>query len=246
MRLTNIMFDGISSKPALQCVLTDIHLKAIGSNQSWLKQRFKNDSRACGNLMPVSMYRASYRQELMTNTMNRAIKLIDYNKDETKQLGTCCVVAKFGSITKCVYFYIVSDRVKLILGVGDAVTLKLTSFHCPIYDSWHSSHDLTKNMDSIQNDSGHTSKPATATCLTKEGIINDPCYSKLFSGIGRFHCQLVHNTMRQDGTPVQKPPRRVPLALYPGMKVVKRVLNGLTHLSSLKSLVAHRICLDKR
>ena len=37
LRHSNVMFDEISSTPALQRVLTDIHIKAIGSQSSWLK-----------------------------------------------------------------------------------------------------------------------------------------------------------------------------------------------------------------
>ena len=48
------MFDEISAAPSLQRVLTDLHVKSIGVNQSdWLKERFKVDSGACGNLMPL-------------------------------------------------------------------------------------------------------------------------------------------------------------------------------------------------
>ena len=47
------MFDEISTAPSLQRVLTDLHVKPIGVSQSyWLKECFKVDSGACGNLMP--------------------------------------------------------------------------------------------------------------------------------------------------------------------------------------------------
>ena len=49
--------------------------------------------------------------------------------------------------------------------------------------------------------------------LTKQAIINHPKYVSLFSGIGHFRCNPVHITMRQNATPVQKPPRRVPIAM---------------------------------
>ena len=59
VRHSNIMFDEISSTPSLQRVLTDVHIKAIGQS-NWLKRRFKIDSGACGNLMPLSMFRSLY------------------------------------------------------------------------------------------------------------------------------------------------------------------------------------------
>ena len=61
VRHSNIMFNEISSTPSLKRVLTDVHIKAIGqSNSSWLKCRFKIDSGACGNLMPLSMFKSFY------------------------------------------------------------------------------------------------------------------------------------------------------------------------------------------
>ena len=94
--------------------------------------------------------------------------------------------------------------------MSDALALGLTTFHCPIYNSWHSTHDLTNSIDSIQNDPSQTVHP---DWLTKDYIINQPHYSKLFSGIGRFRYSPVHITMRQNGTTIQKPPCHVPLAM---------------------------------
>ena len=47
----------------------------------------------------------------------------------------------------------------------------------------------------------------------KQAIISHPKYVSLFSGMGHFRCSPVHITMRQNATPVQKPPRRVPIAM---------------------------------
>ena len=49
--------------------------------------------------------------------------------------------------------------------------------------------------------------------LTKQAIINHPKYTHLFSGIGHFKCKPVHIAMKQNGTPVKKPPRRVLIAM---------------------------------
>ena len=49
--------------------------------------------------------------------------------------------------------------------------------------------------------------------LTKQAIINHPKYASLFSEIGHFRCSPVHITMRQNASPVQKPPQRVPIAM---------------------------------
>ena len=206
------MFDEISASASLQRVLTDVHVKSIGLGQShWLKERFKIDSGACGNLMPLGMYKSLYSKEPSASTIDHSVHLLDYNKQEIEQLGTCKVLVRFRTITKPVYFYVVSDRLKPIIGVSDALSLRLTSFHCPVYNNWHDKQDLSQSIDSIQN--SLISAIPTYQNLTKESIINHPKYSHLFTGIGRFKCKPVHITTRQNGVPIQKTPRKVPLAM---------------------------------
>ena len=92
LRHSNIMFDEISTAPSLQCVLTDLHVKPLGVSQSyWLKEHFKVDSGACGNLIPLGMYQLLYNREPMF-TINHSVCLLDYNKHKIKQLGTCKVL----------------------------------------------------------------------------------------------------------------------------------------------------------
>ena len=127
---------------------------------------------------------------------------------------------------KLVHFYIVPDRLKPNLGVGDGLALALTSFHCPIYEDWQSNCDLINSVDSIHSNASSTVRTGTGTgivnstpweftmsTLTKQAIINHPKYARLFSGVGHFKCKPVHITMKQNGTPVQKPPTRVPIAM---------------------------------
>ena len=190
------MFGEISSTPSLHRVLTDVHVKPIGINQSyWTKQRFKIDSGACGNLMALSMYKSLYNCVPSSTTVNSAVHLLDYNKHEIKQLGTCVVSVKYRSRVKQVPFYVVSDQLKPIIGVGDALALRLTSFHCPIFADWQS--HLVNSVDSIHSNADST------VCHFK--------YASLFSGIGHFRCSPVYITMRENALPVQKPPRRVPV-----------------------------------
>ena len=144
------MFDEISCTPSLQRVLTDVHVKAIGVSQSnRLKHCFKIDSGACGNLVPLCMYRSLYNKDSLANTVYHAVHLLDYNKQEIKQLGTCYMSIRFRSTVKHV-FYIVPDRLKPIIGVSDALALGLMSFHCPIYNDWQSKHDLTSRFNTNQ------------------------------------------------------------------------------------------------
>ena len=117
---------------------------------------------------------------------------------------------------------IVPDRLKPIIGVSDALALGLTSFHCPIFNEWQS--NLTNSVDSIHsnaNSTVHTGADTvnstpwefTMSTLTKQSIVNYPKYSELFTGIGRFKCKPVQIMMRPNGTPDQKPPQRVPIAM---------------------------------
>ena len=62
VRHKNIMFDEVSTAPSLQRVLTDVYLSdKQNTTCNWLKCSFKIDSGACGNLMPVSMYKSLYK-----------------------------------------------------------------------------------------------------------------------------------------------------------------------------------------
>ena len=79
------MVDEISTAPSLQCVLMDLHVKSIGVSQSdWLKERFKVDSGACGNLMPLGMYKLLYSKEPLPSTINHSVHLLDYKKTRDK------------------------------------------------------------------------------------------------------------------------------------------------------------------
>ena len=89
------MFDEISSTLSLQRVLTDVYVRPInlGPNQShWSMHRFKIGSGAYGNLMPLSMFKSLYNCVPSSTTINSAVHLLDYNKCEIKQLGTCVVM----------------------------------------------------------------------------------------------------------------------------------------------------------
>ena len=165
LRHSNVMFNEMSSTPALQRVLTDVHVKAIGNKQSnWLKCRFKIDSGACGNLMPLNMFKLLYNRLPSSTSVNSAVRLLDYNKKEIKQLGTCHVCIRFRSSVKCVHFYVIPDRLKPIIGVSDALALGLISFHCPIYNDWQNdSHIDSVLSNNHANGTGNGTSVGTGT-----------------------------------------------------------------------------------
>ena len=59
--------------------------------------------------MPLGMYKSLYSKEPSASTINHSVHLLDYNKQEIKQLGTCKELVRYGSIVKPVHFYVVSD-----------------------------------------------------------------------------------------------------------------------------------------
>ena len=163
LRHSNVMYDEISSTPALQRVLTDVHIKAIeiGSQSSWLKRRFKINSGACGNLMPLNMFKLLYNQLPSSTSVNSAVCLLDYNKKEIKQLGTCYVCIRFRSTVRRVHFYVVPDRLKPVIGVSDALALGLTSFHCPMYNDWQSNSHIDSVLNNYANGTGNSTSVGT-------------------------------------------------------------------------------------
>ena len=54
--------------------------------------------------------------------------------------------------------------------------------------------------------------------LMKQAIISHPKYASLFSGICHFRCSPIHISIRRKAAPVQKPPRRVPIAMKDKLK----------------------------
>ena len=114
--------------------------------------------------MPLSMFKSLYNNKLSSSTtINHAVHLVDYNKREIKQLGTCVVSVKYRSKVKHVPFYVVSDKLKPILGMGDALALGLTSFHCYIYTDWQSDSNLTNSVDSTHPNANQTVCAGTLT-----------------------------------------------------------------------------------
>ena len=84
-------------------------------------------------------------------------------------------------------------------------------FNCPIHQSWTGQKCANLNsFDSISDNHPHGTIPTT---LTKDWIVDHPQYRHLFKGIGKFNVTPVSITLKDDAQPVQKPPRKVPLAM---------------------------------
>ena len=95
---------------------------------------------------------------------------------------------------------------------------------------WTSHSPTNTSFDTVSPDVPVGSVPDT---LTKEWIVGQPKYKHLFKGIGRFKCEAVHITLSKDAVAIQKPPRRVPLAIKKEFKdeldnmVVQGILSKL-------------------
>ena len=82
----NIMFDEIST---LHCALTDLHLENKAGLSS--KIRFKMDTGASGNLLPVSAYHKLFPNHTMKDlgmAFDPNVELLTATKSLIKQLGT--------------------------------------------------------------------------------------------------------------------------------------------------------------
>ena len=206
----NVMFDEISSQPSLQRVLTDLHV-SDGSNGKTF--HFKVDTGACGNLLPYNLYKQvagnKAKMNFLHDTIDHTVNLVAYNNKEIKQSGTCSLHVSCGANTRMVAFFIVDSKLTLSLA-WMTHQLQLVKFNCPVHQSWTGQKSTNlKSFDSISDNPYGT----ILTMLTKDWIVNHPKYKHLFKGIGKFNVPPVSITLKDDAQPVQKPPRKVPLAM---------------------------------
>ena len=109
------------------------------------------------------MFKLLYNRLPSSTSVNSAVRLLNYNKKEIKQLGTCYVCIRFRSTVKHVQFYVVPDRLKPTIGVNDALALGLTSFHCPIYNDWQSDSHLDSVLNNYAYGRGNSTSVGTVT-----------------------------------------------------------------------------------
>ena len=111
-----------------------------------------------------------------------------------------------------VKFFIVDSRLNPIIGLDDSHKLQLVNFNCPIHQSW--TGQMHTNLNSFDSVSGKISRmDAIPSTLTKDWIVNHPKYKHLFKGIGKFNVPPVSINLKDGAQPIQKPPRKVLLAM---------------------------------
>ena len=141
----NVMFDEIE----LSRVLVDLKVQAaLNPNENCTpvpnngcplhKLRFKLDSGAHGNLMPISMFKSLFPglpHDVLRKSIDKRVTLVAYNKQEIKQ-GQCCINVfnlSTGKSKTC-KFFVVKDRCNPIIGLHDSIALNLLSVNVPFTD----------------------------------------------------------------------------------------------------------------
>ena len=172
------------------------------------KLRFELDSGAHGNLMPISMFKSSFLglpHDVLRKSIDKRVMLVAYNKQEIKQLGCCINVsnASTGKSKTC-KFFVVGDHCNPIIGLHDSIVLNLLSVNVPFTDRW-TDKSCSLRTDNIDIEEISEEK-LTCDFLLKK-------YKKLFTGIGHFKCAPAEIKLKDNAVPVQKPLRRIPVAM---------------------------------
>ena len=212
----NVMFDEIE----LSRVLVDLKVQAACNPNKYCtpvpnngrplhKLRFKLDSGAHGNLMLISMFKSLFPglpHDVLRKSIDKRVTLVAYNKQEIKQLGHCCINVSNPSTgnSKTCKFFVVGDHCNPIIGLHDSIAPNLLSVNVPFTDKW------TDKSCSLRTDNIDV-KEISEEKLTHDFILKK--YKKLFTGIGHFKCAPAEIKLKDNAVPVQKPPRRIPVAM---------------------------------
>ena len=212
----NVMFDEIE----LSRVIVDLKVQAaLNPNENCTpvpnnghplhKLRFKLDSSAHGNLMPISMFKSLFPglpHDVRRKSIDERVTLVAYNKQEIKQLGQCCINVSNPSTgkSKTCKFFVVGDHCSPIIELHDSIALNLLSVNVPFTDKW------TEKSCSLRTDNIDVEEISEEK-LTHDFILKK--YRKLFSGIDHFKCAPAEIKLKDNAVPVQKPPRRIPVAM---------------------------------
>ena len=191
---SNIMFDEVEQTKALGDLLL--------SNKAGLRYtvRFKLDSGAGANLLPIGMYKKLFPDRKLNGTADKHIQLIAANKTCIKQLGTVRLRVHVGNKDKVCLFYVVPDKCRPIFGLPDLTSMRLLTFDIPLEHQWGPNTDNELGMISSIDSS-----------LTQQMVLNQ--YHDVFTGLGRLKVEPVKIHLREDAVPVRRPCRRVPVAI---------------------------------
>ena len=139
----------------------------------------------------------------------------------------CYLHVKSKNCVKLCKFYVVDSKFNPIIGVNSACHLGLLKFTEPKFENWTDTTPIKSselNIDAVWKTSKELSSDKISNVsdipemLMREWIINHKNYKHLFQGISHFKCTPVSIEMQEGSIPVQKPARKVPLALHKKFK----------------------------
>ena len=141
----------------------------------------------------------------------------------------CYLHVKSKNHVKLYKFYVVDSKFNPSIGVNSACHLGLLNFTEPVFENWTDTTPIKSsklNIDAVWKTSKDLSLDKSLSrdkvsnisdipdTLMREWIINHKKYKHLFQGIGHFKCTPISIEMQEESIPVQKPARKVPLALH--------------------------------
>ena len=200
---THIKFDEVNSQ-----ALGDLNLaNKVGRS---LTQRFKLDSGACANLIPIGVYAKLFDKDDrdLKSSIDHKVKLIAANNKVIKQLGTVNLRVKAEGRKKVCRFYVVPNTCRPILGLPDLKRMDLVQFKVPTTSYWS---DQISSIDSATTKDTPKDSTTIYQGITKEQILSK--YTKVFTGLGRLKVEPVKIHLKPGVQPQQKPCRRVPITI---------------------------------
>ena len=213
----NILFDEISNTQ----VLGDVKLANRAGKQ--LTQRFKLDSGACANLLPIGIYSKLFSKQDrdLKGSIDPRVSLIAANNNTIKQLGTVKLRVKAGGLDKVCMFFVVPNHCRPILGLPDLLRMDMVQFKIPTTNQW------SNYVGTIES---------KVPGLTKDQILTE--YKDVFTGLGRLKVDPIKIHLKEGAKPCRRPCRRVPIAMR---QKFKDELDSLEHKYVLRKLKPNEV-----
>ena len=202
-------------------VLGDVKLANRAGRQ--LTQRFKLDSGACANLLPIGIYNKLFSKQDrdLKGSIDPRVSLIAANNNTIKQLGTVRLRVKAGGLEKVCRFFVVPNHCRPILGLPDLLRMDMVQFKVPTTNQWS---NYVGEIDS------------KVPGLTKEQILSE--YKDVFTGLGRLKVEHIKIHLKEGARPCSRPCRRVPIAMR---QKFKEELDSLEHKLVLRKLKPNEV-----
>ena len=198
-----------------------INLKAKSCNSTSMVTKFKVDTGADGNLLPLAEFFKHFpdaNMNQLAKTRDPNTTLYAYNNTEITQLGICELLVEYRDHHKICQFYVV-DFPTAIIGISDSKSLKLVTVHFNSVDAEMSQvSESNKHLDAIKTD-------------TDEFSIKIKCgYKDLFTGIGNMNT-VIDIKLKEGAVLYAASIRRVAHALQEPLRLEleKLVDEGILH-----------------